>query len=125
MQNIRGMSIKGIGKLLLSAYLMRKINSRIARSSGGIISKYAKLMLVGYLFKKLKVKNIALSKFEKEVEPLEEVESKEIVESKETARGSPIMGIGKVIAGVLAGATIIYAAKKIATKCRWHKIQVQ
>lgn len=118
-------NIKGISKLLLSAYLMKKINSRIARSSGGVVSKYAKLMLVGYLFKKLKVKNIALPKFEKEAEPVEKVESKEIVESKETSRGSSIMGVGKVIMGVLAGATIIYAVKKFATKGSWHKIQVQ
>ncbi len=60
-------NIKGLGKLLLSAYLMKRVNSRIARGSGGIVSKYAKLMLVGYLFKKLKFKNITLSKPEKEV----------------------------------------------------------
>ena len=98
---------------------MKRINSRIARSSGGIVSKYAKLMLVGYLFKKLKVKNIALSKSEKEAEPVEEGES------KEKARGSLIMGIGKIIVGALAGATVIYAVKKFATKCTRHKISVQ
>lgn len=105
---------------------MKKINSRIARGSGGMLSKYAKLMLVGYLFKKLKVKNIALSKLEEEVEPVEEVESKEIVESNKKARGSSLIGgIGKVIVGALVGATIIYAVKKFAAKCNWRKIQVQ
>jgi hypothetical protein len=115
----RLLSVKGLSKLLLSAFLMKRINSRIARSSGGIVSKYAKLMLVGYLFKKLKAKNIALPKFEKEAEPVKKAES------KEKARGSSIMGFGKVIVGVLAGATIIYAVKKFAAKNNWHKIQVQ
>ncbi len=129
MQNIKGIikskvkdviksNVKSMGKLLLSAYIMKKINSRIARSSGGIISKYAKLMLVGYLFKKLKAKNIALPKFE-ESKPVEKAES------KEKAEGSLIVGVGKVILGVLAGATIIYAVKKFATKSSWHKVQVQ
>lgn len=112
-------NIKGMGKLLLSAYVMRKINSRIARGSGGIISKYAKLMLVGYLFKKLKVRNIAVSKLEEAIEPVEEVES------KEKARGSAIAGIGKVIVGALAGAAIIFAVKKFAANCNRHKVQVQ
>jgi hypothetical protein len=118
-------SIKGMSKLLLSAYLMKKIDSKIARGSGGIVSKYAKLMLVGYIFKKLKVKNIALSKFEKEAEPAKEAEPVKEVESKKTARESSKMGIGKVVVGALAGATIIYAVKKFAAKSSWHKIQVQ
>lgn len=112
-------SIKGMGKLLLSAYIMRRINSRIARGSGGILSKYAKLMLVGYLFKKFKVKNIAVSKLEEAIEPVEKVES------KEKARGSAIAVIGKVIVVALAGVAIIFAVKKLATKYNWHKMQVQ
>ena len=112
-------SLKGIGKMLLSAFLMKKINARIVRSSGGVVSKYAKLMLVGYLFKKLKAKNMAVSKFEKEAEPVEEVKSIEKV------RGSSKMGIGKILLGTLAGAMIIYAAKKHVAKKHLHKIQVQ
>jgi len=119
-------NIKGLSKLLLSAYLMKRLNSRLARGSGGIVSKYAKLMLVGYLFKKLKFKNITLSKSKKEVEAIEkEVEPVEKVESNKKARGSLIMKIGKIIMGALAGATIIYAVKKFAAKNCCQKIQVQ
>jgi len=118
-------NVKGIGKVLLSAFIMKRINARIARGSGGIVSRYAKLMLVGYLFKKLKVKNITLPKFEKEAEPVEIAESKEITESNGKSRGSLILGIGKLVIGALAGATIIYAVKKYATKNSWCKAQMQ
>ena len=111
--------IKGLGKLLLSAYLMKRVNSRIARGSGGIVGKYAKLMLVGYLFKKLRAKNMAVSKSEIEAEPVEEVKS------KEKTRGSSKMGFGKILLGALVGATIIYVAKKHVAKKHLHKIQVQ
>jgi hypothetical protein len=89
---------------------MKRVNSRIARGSGGILGKYAKLMLVGYLFKKLKFKNITLSKHIKEVEPVGKAES------NKKARGSLIMKIGTIIVGALVGATIIYAMKKFAAK---------
>jgi hypothetical protein len=112
-------SMRGFGKLLLSAYLMKKIDSRVSRSSGGMMGKYAKLMLVGYLFKKFKIRNIKSSKLENEIEPVEE---NELLETK---RGSLKMGIGKIIMGALAGATIIYAMRKYAAKKSWHKIQVQ
>lgn len=111
--------IKGIGKLLLSAYVMRKINSRIARGSGGIMSKYAKLMLVGYLFKKLKTTNISLPKFEKEAEPVEEPKPEE----KHTE--SSALTISEIIMGVAVGAAIIYAVRKYAAKSGLHEIQVQ
>lgn len=128
MPNVKGIiksNVKGIGKVLLSAFIMKRINARIARGSGGIVSRYAKLMLVGYLFKKLKVKNITLPKFEKEAEPVEIAESKEITESNGKSRGSLILGIGKLVIGALAGATIIYAVKKYATKNSWCKAQMQ
>ena len=128
MSNVKGIiksNVKGIGKVLLSAFLMKRINARIARGSGGIVSRYAKLMLVGYLFKKLKVKNITLPKFEKGAEPVEIAESKEIVESNGKSRGSSILGIGKLVMGALAGATIICAVKKYATKNGWRKAQMQ
>ena len=76
-------------------------------------------MLVGYLFKKLKVKNIAISKLEEAIEPEKEVES------KEKASGSIIAGFGKVIVGALAGVAILFAMKKFAANCNWHKVQVQ
>lgn len=111
-------SKRGLGKLFLSAYLMKKINSRISRGEGGIIGKYAKLMLVGYLFKKLKSRNIKTSEVEEEVEPVEE---KELIEAK---KESSKIGIVKIIMGALAGATIIYAMKKHAAKKGWRKVQV-
>ena len=95
------LSLKGISKMLLSAFLMKRINARITRSSGGVVSKYAKLMLVGYLFKKLRAKNMAVSKSEIEAEPVEEVKS------KEKTRGSSKMGFGKILLGALVGATTI------------------
>jgi hypothetical protein len=103
-------SKRGLGKLLLSAYLMKKMNSRVSRSGGGMIGKYAKLMLVGYLFKKLKFRNIKAAEVEEEVEPVEE---KELTEAK---KESSKMGIVKIIMGALAGATIFYAMKKHAAK---------
>jgi hypothetical protein len=112
-------SKRGLGKLFLSAYLMKRINSRISRGGGGMIGKYAKLMLVGYLFKKLKFRNIKSSEVEEEVEPVEEKESTEV--KKESSK----MGIAKIIMGALAGATIIYAMKKHAAKKSWHNIQAQ
>ena len=128
MPNVKGIvksNVKGIGKVLLSAFVMKSINARIARGSGGKVSKYAKLMLVGYLFKKLKVKNITLPKFEKEAEPVEIAESKVKAESNGKSRGSSRLGIGKLVMGALVGATIIYAVKKYATKNSWCKAQMQ
>jgi hypothetical protein len=124
--------MKNFGKLLLSAYLMKKINSRVSRSRGGIISKYAKLMLVGYLFKKLKLVNVKSEKFEEKVEPVKIAEPVETVEPvEETAlieteeRGSSRMRIAKIAMGALAGATLVYAMKKRAAKKRAYKIQVE
>jgi hypothetical protein len=111
--------VKGIGKILLSAFLMKRINARIARGSGGTVSKYVKLVLVGYLFKKLNAKNISLAKFREEAKPVEESRSNKKV------RGSSLKGVSKIIMGVLAGVTIIYALKKLAAKSSWHKVQVQ
>lgn len=110
---------KGIGKAVLSAFLMKRINARISQGNGGKVSKYVKLMLVGYLFKKLKVMNIRLQKSDKKVKPVEELESNEKLD------GSSKKGVPKIIIGLLAGVTIIYAVKKLAGKGCWHKVQVQ
>ena len=101
------------GKLLLSAYIMKKIKSGKSQK-GGIVRKYAKLALGTLLLKKLNS-----IKFEKEVKPVEEVEL------IETERGASRMGIGKIIMGALAGATVIYAIKKYTAKKSGHKIEVQ
>lgn len=112
-------NIKGLSKLLLSAFLMKKINSRIVSGSGGIVSKYIKLMLVGYLFKKLKTTNISLPKFEKEAEPVEEPKPEE----KHT--GSSALKIAEIIMGVAVGAVIIYAVRKYAAKSSRHEIPIE
>jgi len=105
-------NMRKYGKLLLSAYIMKKIKS--GKSQKGIVRKYAKLALGALLLKKLNS-----IKFEKEVKPVEEVEL------IETERGASRMGIGKIIMGALAGATVIYAIKKYTAKKSGHKIEVQ
>ena len=96
---------------------MKKIKSRITRGSGGRVSKYAKLMLVGFLFKKLKTTNLALPKFKKEAQPVEkQLEPVEKSETSQKTMGSSINKISKIIMGALAGVTVIYAVKKLAAK---------
>ena len=108
------------GKLLLSAYIVKKMKS--GRSSGirGKMRKYAKLALGAYLLNKLKS-----GKTQKEVgvEPEEEIILSKAGEV-EKGKGSS-MKIGKIILGVLAGATFIYAVKKRAAKKRGYKIEVE
>jgi hypothetical protein len=105
---------------------MKKINSRITRGSGGLVSKYVKLMLVGFLFKKLKTKNLALPHLKTKVETIgEQLEPAEKTESNQKAKGSSIMKIGKIVMGALAGVTLIYAVKKVAAKNGWHRAQAQ
>lgn len=91
---------------------MKKIKS--GKSQKGIVRKYAKLALGTLLLKKLNS-----IKFEKEVKPVEEVEL------IETERGDSRIGIGKIIMGALAGATVVYAIKKYTAKKSGHKIEVQ
>jgi hypothetical protein len=120
--NLKGFvksNVKGIGKVLLSAFLMKRIIARITQGSGGMVSKYVKIMLVGYLFKKLNLKDITLNKLGKEAKKIEESET------GENAREPLITKVGKIIMGVLAGVMIIFVVKKIAAKSRWHEVQVQ
>ncbi|WP_440948825.1 hypothetical protein ACSAZL_09410 [Methanosarcina sp. T3] len=108
--------MKRYGKLLLSAYIMKKIKPGGSQKSKGI-NKYGKLLLGAYLLEKLKSE-----KSEKEEIP--KMELKE-VQLKETGGGSSTMKIGKVIMGVIVGATAIYALKKYTAKKSGHKIEVQ
>ncbi len=108
--------MKRYGKLLLSAYLMKKIKAGGSQKSKGTMHRYAKLALGAYLLKKLKSE-----KSHKKVE----AEPEEEIESREAGKGSSIMKFGKIILGVLAGATIIYAFKKHAAKKSGHKIEVE
>lgn len=110
------------GKLLLSAYVMKKMKSGRSPGIKGIFRKYAKLALGAYLLKKLKSEKPE-KKFETEMEPEEEIKLSEPVEG-EAHKGS-LTEIGKIVLGVLAGATILYALKKQAAKKSWHQVQVE
>jgi hypothetical protein len=110
------------GKLLLSAYIMKKIKSDRSPGSKGILRKYAKLALGAYLLKKLK-SGKPEKELELEMEPEEEIISSKPVEVEAGERSS--MKIGKIVLGVLAGATLVYALKKLAAKTSWHEIQVE
>jgi hypothetical protein len=108
------------GKLLLSAYIMKKMKSGRSPGIKGFFSKYAKLALGAYLVKKLKSEKPE-KEFETEMEPEEEVGEPAEVEALE---GSPTK-IGKIILGVLAGAAIVYVLKKQTAKKSWHQVQVE
>lgn len=109
--------MKRCGELLLSAYIMKKIKPVGSQKSGGPISKYGKLVLGAYLLEKLKSE-----KSEKEAVPEMELEE---VKLNETGGGPSTMKLGKVVMGVLVGATAIYALKKYSAKKCGHKIKVQ
>ena len=55
---MRLQSIKGLGKLLLSAYIMKQIKSGRAQKGGGIIGKYARLVLGALFFKEAQINEI-------------------------------------------------------------------
>ncbi|WP_292390059.1 hypothetical protein [Methanosarcina sp. UBA5] len=109
------------GKLLLSAYIMKKMKSGRSPGRKGILRKYAKLALGAYLLNKLRSGRLE-KEVEAELEPEEMMLSEEEVE---TGKGRPSMRIGKIILGGLAGATLIYAVKRRAAKKRGHKIDVE
>ena len=110
------------GKLLLSAYIMKKMKSVKSPGKKGILRKYAKLALGAYLLNKLRSERL-----EKEVEA--EFEPGEIMlsetEEAEKGKGRPSMKMGKIILGVLAGTTLLYAVKRHAAKKRKHRIEVE
>ncbi len=108
------------GKLLLSAYIMKKMKSGGSLRSGGILHKYVKLALGAYLLNKLK-SGKPQKEIEAEMEPEEEMFSK--AEEVEAEKGSS-RKIGKIVLGALAGATLLYAAKKHMAKKRGYKIEV-
>ncbi|HEY3361876.1 MAG TPA: hypothetical protein VGK06_08665 [Methanosarcina sp.] len=110
------------GKLLLSAYIMKKLKSGVAPKGRGTIRRYLKLAAGAYLLNKLKSVRV-----EKEVEAKVESEEEMILsEAKgvKTGKGSS-MKIGKIILGGLVGATLIYALKKRAAKKRGYNINVE
>ena len=110
------------GKLLLSAYIMKKMKSGGSPGSRGTLHKYVKLALGAYLLNKFK-SGKSQKKVEVEVEPEEEIlftKAEEIEADK-----GPSMKVGKIVLGALAGATLVYAVKKHAAKKRGYKIEVE
>jgi hypothetical protein len=105
--------VKSYGKLLVSAYLIRKINSWGSIKSGGVVNKYGKLVLGAYILEKLKSE-----KSLKELEPEE-------LELNESGKGSAMKKIGKIMMGAIVGATAVYALKKYTTKKSGYKIAVE
>lgn len=115
-------NVNKYGKLLLSAYIMKKMKSGGTPGKRGMLRKYAKLALGAYLLHKLKSRRL-----EKEIEPEVEPEEEAIMseaEGVETGKGSS-MRIGKIILGGLAGATLLYAVKRRAARKRGHRIEVE
>lgn len=101
---------------------MKRMKSGGSPGKRGILHKYAKLALGAYLLNKLRSGRVEKEE-EAEVEP-EEMMLNE-AEEVEKGMGRPSMGIGKIIMGALAGATLIYAVKRHTAKKRAHKIAVE
>jgi hypothetical protein len=109
--------MKRYGKLLLSAYVMKKIKPGGPQKSGGIINKYGKLVLGAYILEKL-----MSEKSQKEVEP--EIEPEEL-KLNEACEGSGMKKYCKMMMFMLVGATAICAFKKHVGKKCGYKIKVQ
>lgn len=114
-------TVNKYGKLLLSAYIMKKLKSGVSPKGRGSIRKYIKLAAGAYLLNRLKSGRVGKG-VEAEVEPEEMILSE--AEKAETGGGSS-MKIVKIILGGLAGATLIYALKRHAAKKRGYNIEVE
>jgi hypothetical protein len=110
--------MKKYGKLLLSAYITEKIRSGKSQKGVGIISKYSRLFLLGYILKKLSFTTIKSVESYKEAEP-------EKVEFNKVGKGSGMKKLGKIVLAAVVGAIAIYAFKKYAIKKSEYKIAVQ
>lgn len=119
---VRLQTMRKYGKLLLSAYVMKKLKSGVAPKGRGTIRRYLKLAAGAYLLNRLK-SGILEKEVEPEIEPEEEMTMSE-AEGVKTGKGSS-MKIGKIILGGLVGATLIYALKKRAAKKRRYNINVE
>jgi len=109
--------MKRYGKLLMSAYVMKKIKPGGPQNSGGIINKYGKLVLGAYILEKLTSEK-SQKESGLEIEPEE-------VKLDEAGEGSSMKKLCKIMMCVLVGATAIYAFKKhVAKKCG-YKIKVE
>jgi uncharacterized metal-binding protein len=106
------------GKMLLSAYFMKKIISCKSKKGRGLRSKYVKLFLLGYILKKLSFKTI------KSLEYSDKIETEEIKLNKPMKR-SEMKKFAKIILGLLLGAIAIYVLRKHSTRKAGKKIEVQ
>ncbi len=109
------LNIKRYVKLLISAYLMKKIKTVGYQKGKGLMLKYAKLVLGTFLLNKFKS-----DKSQKKTE-----EKSEKIEASEAGEGSSLMAFGTIILGVLAGATILYAFKKYAADKKRYQTEVE
>jgi len=114
------------GKLLLSAYVMKKMKKDVTKTDSSLLNKYAKLALLAFILEKLKSaksedKEALLETKEME---LSEEEGSKVKGHKHIATGAFAGASGILIGaiGALAGVTILYAAKKKMDKR--HKYQV-
>ncbi len=109
------LNIKRYVKLLISAYLMKKIKTVGYQKGKGLMLKYAKLVLG----------TVLLNKFKSEKSHKKAEEKSEEIEASEADEGSSLTAFGTIILGVLAGATILYAFRKYAADKRGHQIEVE
>lgn len=114
-------NVNKYGKLLLSAYIIKRMKSGGSPGKRGILHKYAKLALGAYLLNKLRSGRVEKEE-EAEVEP-EEMMLNE-AEEVEKGMGRPSMRMVKMILGGLAGAVLLYSIKKRVAKKRGHRIAV-
>ena len=111
----RLLNMKRYVKLLLSAYLMKKIKTVGYQKGKGLMLKYAKLVLGTFL----------LNKFKSDKSHKKAEEKPEEVEASEAGEGSSLTKFGTIIIGVLAGVTIMYAVKKYAANNKGYQIEVE
>jgi hypothetical protein len=111
----RLLNIKRYVKLLISAYLIKKIKTVGYQKGKGLMFKYAKLVLGTFILNKFKS-----DKSQKKAE-----DKSEEIEASDADEGSSITAFGTMVLGVLAGATILYAFRKYAADKREYQIEVE
>jgi hypothetical protein len=105
------------GKMLLSAYTMKKIISCKSKKGRGMRSKYVKLFLLGYILKKLSFKTSKSTEYYNKIE------------TEERKLNKPMTKFGtnkftKIILELLIGAIAIHIFKKHFTRQAGNKIEV-
>lgn len=102
---------------------MHKIKKEDAKNGSDLLKKYAKLAFWAYILKKLKS---AKSENKEKLQKTKEIELGEIEEgsSKVKERKHIVTGALVGVIGVLAGITILFAAKKKMDKRHKYKVAV-